>query len=131
LAVPIDLGATGVGTAPGAGASSRTSHGSTRAGAILRNRGAILVDWNRALPQLVRTPGAQPADVHPTRSFALHSAIYDAAVSVAGGGHPCLLSERGPRGARPDAAAAAAGHDTLAVLYPGATGVLASCWRPS
>ena len=103
-AVPIDLGATGVGTAPGAGASSRTSHGSTRAGAILRDSGAIVVDWNRALPQLVRTPGTQPAGLHPTRSFALlHSAINDAVVSVAGGGHPCLLSERGPRGARPDA----------------------------
>jgi len=85
LAVPIDLGATGVGTAP----------------------------------------GAQPAGVQPTRSFALlHSAIYDVVVSVAGGGHPCLLSEQGPRGARPDAAAAAADHDTLAALYPGAPGVL-------
>ena len=27
--------------------------------------------WNRALLQIVRTPGAQPATVHPTHSFAI------------------------------------------------------------
>ena len=125
LALAIGLGAAGVGIAPGAGASSRTSRGSTRAAAILRDGGAIVVDWNRALLRLVRTPGAQPATVHPTRSFALlQAAIYDAVLSVVGGGRPYLLSERAPRGARPDAAAAAAGHDSLAALYPGATGVL-------
>src|SRR5260370_19329306 len=38
-----------------------------------------VVQWNRTLLVIVRTPGAQPATVHPTRSFAiLHAAIYHA-----------------------------------------------------
>ena len=38
-----------------------------------------VVQWNRTLLVIVRTPGAQPATVHPTRSFAImHAAIYDA-----------------------------------------------------
>ena len=38
-----------------------------------------VLQWNRTLLTIVRTPGAQPATVHTTRSFAiLHSAIYDA-----------------------------------------------------
>src|SRR6476620_1676956 len=38
-----------------------------------------VVQWNRTLLVIVRTHGAQPASIHPTRSFALlHSAIYDA-----------------------------------------------------
>jgi hypothetical protein len=84
-----------------------------------RDSGAIVVDWNRALLRIVRTKGAQPATIHPTRSFAiLHAAIDDAVVSITHDGTPYLLSVNAPRGARPDAAAAEAGHDTLASLYP-------------
>ena len=36
-----------------------------------------VVQWNRNLLAIVRTPGAQPATIHPTRSFAmLHAAIW-------------------------------------------------------
>jgi membrane-associated phospholipid phosphatase len=120
LAVATALAAAGLGTAEWAGASSSTPGTSTPTAGV-RDGGTIVLDWNRALLRLVRTPGAQPATVHPTRSFAiLQAAIYDAVVSVTGGGPPYLFSERAPRGARPDAAAAAAGHDTLAALYPGA-----------
>src|SRR6476661_3223827 len=39
----------------------------------------VVVDWNRNLLVIVRTHGAQPATIHPTRSFAMmHAAIYDA-----------------------------------------------------
>ena len=35
-----------------------------------------VVQWNRNLLAIVRTAGAQPATIHPTRSFAiLHAAI--------------------------------------------------------
>ncbi len=38
-----------------------------------------VVQWNRNLLAMVRTAGAQPPTVHPTRSFAImHAAIYDA-----------------------------------------------------
>lgn len=81
--------------------------------------GTIVIAWNKELLHIVQTPGAQPATVHPTRSFAiLHAAIYDAVVSISRDAPPYLVSVPAPRSARPDAAAAVAGHDTLAALYP-------------
>ena len=81
--------------------------------------GDIVVAWNQQLLQIVLTPGAQPATVHPTRSFAiLHAAIYDSVVSITKDASPYLFSVPASRGARVDAAAAQAGHDTLAALYP-------------
>ncbi|HEX6481692.1 MAG TPA: vanadium-dependent haloperoxidase [Ktedonobacteraceae bacterium] len=81
--------------------------------------GAIVIAWNKELLHIVLTPGAQPATVHPTRSYAiLHAAIYDAVVSITRDGSPYLFSVPAPSGARPDAAAAQAGHDTLVALYP-------------
>jgi hypothetical protein len=42
-----------------------------------------VVQWNQTLLVIVRTPGAQPATIHPTRSFAMmHAAIYDAVNSI-------------------------------------------------
>jgi membrane-associated phospholipid phosphatase len=80
---------------------------------------AIVVAWNRELIHIVQIPGAQPATVHQTRSYALlQTAIYDAVVSITREGTPVLVSVGAPRGARPDAAAAAAGHATLVALYP-------------
>jgi len=50
-----------------------------------------VVQWNRTLLSIVRTPGAQPPTVHPTRSFAmLHAAIYDA-VNAIDRGHVSYL----------------------------------------
>ena len=79
----------------------------------------FVIDWNRELLHIVQIPGAQPASVHQTRSYALlHAAIYDAVVSITRNGTPVLVSLEAPRGARPDAAAASAGHAVLAALYP-------------
>ncbi|HEV3292790.1 MAG TPA: haloperoxidase, partial [Streptosporangiaceae bacterium] len=45
--------------------------------------GQPVVDWNRELIAILGTPGAQPATVHPTRSFAiLQAAEYDAVTSI-------------------------------------------------
>src|SRR6266571_4052815 len=42
-----------------------------------------VVQWNRTLLVIVRTPGAQPATIHSTRSFAiLHAAIFDAVNAI-------------------------------------------------
>jgi membrane-associated phospholipid phosphatase len=63
-----------------------------------------VVQWNRILLTLLRTPGVHPASIHPTRNLAiLHTAIYDAVT-----GSPNS----------PEAAAAAAAHTVLAALYP-------------
>jgi hypothetical protein len=79
-----------------------------------------VIEWNRALLAIVRTPGAQPATVHSTRSFAiLHAAIYDAVNSIDGDHAPYLVHiERIPENASQAAAAGAAAHDVLVSLYP-------------
>src|SRR5712671_198538 len=79
-----------------------------------------VVQWNRTLLVIVRTPGAQPATVHPTRSFAiLHAAIYDAVNAIDRTHRPYLVRLSGvPRDASQEAAAAAAAHEVLVALYP-------------
>ena len=85
-----------------------------------RGSGQSVVDWNRRLIAILGTPDAQPATVHPTRSFAmLQAAEYDAVVSITHGAAPYRTAVPAPDGARPDAAADQAAHDVLAALYPG------------
>ena len=78
-----------------------------------------VVEWNRTLLVIVRTHGAQPATIHPTRSFALmHAAIYDAVNSIDRTHQPYLVDlPRASRSASQDAAAAAAAHEVLSQLY--------------
>src|SRR5467141_118729 len=80
-----------------------------------------VLQWNRTLLVIVRTPGAQPATVHPTRSFAImHAAIYDAVNAIDRTHRPYLVRLSGvPRDASQEAASAAAAHQVLVALYPG------------
>jgi PAP2 superfamily len=78
-----------------------------------------VVQWNRMLLVIVRTPGAQPATIHPTRSFAImHGAIYDAVNAIDGTHKPYLVRLGASRFASQEAAAAAAAHEVLVKLYP-------------
>jgi PAP2 superfamily len=79
-----------------------------------------VVQWNRTLLGIVRTPGAQPATLHPTRSFAImHAAIYDAVNAIDRTHRPYLIRLSGvSRDASQEAAAATAAHDVLVALYP-------------
>jgi hypothetical protein len=79
-----------------------------------------VLQWNRTLLVIVRTPGAQPATVHPTRSFAImHAAIYDAVNAIDGTHTPYLVHVTDVlRSASQDAAAAVAAHEVLLTLYP-------------
>jgi PAP2 superfamily len=95
----------------------------TKASGIATNgvdaSGTFVIAWNKELLKIVQTPGAQPATIHPTRSYAiLHAAIYDAVVSITGDAPAYLFSVAAPSGARAAAAAAQAGHDALVALYP-------------
>src|SRR5689334_4218327 len=55
-----------------------------------------VIQWNRTLLTIVRTHGAQPATIHPTRSFAmLHAAIYDAVNNIDKTHAPYLVRLRG------------------------------------
>jgi hypothetical protein len=79
-----------------------------------------VVQWNRNLLMIVRTPGAQLATIHPTRSFAImHAAIYDAVNTIDRKHKPYLVTmpEASPKASQ-EAAAAAAAHEVLAGLYP-------------
>ncbi|GAA4523276.1 vanadium-dependent haloperoxidase [Amycolatopsis samaneae] len=76
--------------------------------------GELVAAWNRTVLRILRTAGARPATVHPTRSFAMvHSALHDAVVAARRSGH-----------AAPVAAAAQAAHDVLTGLYPAFTAEL-------
>src|SRR5215472_9156273 len=79
-----------------------------------------VIEWNRTLLIIVRTPGAQPHTIHSTRSFAiLHAAIYDAVNNIVGDFAPYLvrLADVSPHTSQ-IAAADQAGHDVLVSLYP-------------
>src|SRR6202035_5310399 len=78
-----------------------------------------VVQWNRTLLVLVRTPGAQPATIHPTRSFAImHAAIYDAVNAIDGTHQPYLVHLGASHFASQEPAGAAAAHEVLVKLYP-------------
>jgi hypothetical protein len=79
-----------------------------------------VVQWNKTLLTIVRTPGVQPATVHSTRSFAImHAAVYDAVNAIDATHKPYLVSVKNvsPHASQ-EAAAAAAAHETLVELYP-------------
>ncbi|MEU0565417.1 phosphatase PAP2 family protein [Nonomuraea sp. NPDC005983] len=82
-------------------------------------QGNVVIEWNRTLLNIVRSPHAQLATIHPTRNFAIMSAaVYDA-VNAISRAHPLYGSSlAAPRDASRPAAAAVAAHDTLAALYP-------------
>jgi len=79
-----------------------------------------VVQWNRNLLSIVRTPGAQSPTVHGTHSLAvMHAAIYDAVNAIDQTHKPYLVSlSRESRDASQEAAAAAAAHEVLVALYP-------------
>jgi hypothetical protein len=109
----------GVGGAATAAPTSNNNDNKTPSASAGQGSGAIVVAWNQELLHIVQTPGAQPATIHATRSFAiLHAAIYDSVVSITKDDPRYLVSVDAAPGARPDAAAAQAGHDVLAALYP-------------
>jgi hypothetical protein len=78
-----------------------------------------VIQWNSTLLQILQTPGAQPATVHPTRSMAITQlAVYDAVNAIEGGSTPYRPQPHAPHAASPAAAAAAAAHRALLSLFP-------------
>jgi hypothetical protein len=85
-----------------------------------------VIQWNRVLLGILRTPGAQPATIHATRSMAImHAAVYDAVNATVKTPHTdYLLHLKAPRHTSAAAAAAAAAHGVLVPLYPYQTAML-------
>ena len=102
----------------GSGTPTAGDGGNPRASSVQSVNSVI--EWNRTLLVIVRTPGAQPPTIHSTRSFAiLHAAIYDAVNNIDRVFNPYLIrlpdvSRRASRLAAADQAA----HDVLVALYP-------------
>src|SRR5579859_3171249 len=118
-AAAVAAGAASLATPALAATTGRATAGHQAAVAFRPGSGQLVVDWNRELIAILGTPGAQPATVHPTRSFAiLQAAEYEAVNSITRHGPSYLFSVRAPADARPDAAADQAAHDVLAALYP-------------
>jgi hypothetical protein len=126
FALGLALGALGAATVLAAGAYARTTHTDAmktrvpaRHAGSARESGQPVIDWNQVLLSIVNTPGAQPANIQPTRNFAiLHAAIYDAVNSIDRTHEPYLISVRAPRSASETAAADSAAHTALVGLYP-------------
>jgi membrane-associated phospholipid phosphatase len=79
-----------------------------------------VIEWNRTLLKIVRTPGAQPATIHSTRNFAiLHIAIFEAVNNIDRDFKPYAVRlPHVSRRASIQAAAEQAAHDVLLSLYP-------------
>ncbi|MDB5058486.1 MAG: hypothetical protein JWO59_1958 [Chloroflexi bacterium] len=121
----VALSGTTIGVLGATGHASNSYPSMATASSAPAGSGGIVVDWNKELVKIIGMPGAPPATVHPTRSFAImHAAIYDSVVSITHSSPPYRITLNAPSTARPDAAAAEAGHDTLAALFPSQSAAL-------
>jgi membrane-associated phospholipid phosphatase len=120
FAAGLVLGALGTAAVLAASAYARTPGGSVGTAAVRTvESGQPVIDWNRILLSIVNTPGAQPANIQPTRNFAIvHAAIYDAVNAIDRSHESYLIDVRAPRDASETAAADAAAHTALVGLYP-------------
>ena len=128
FALGIALGAIGTAAAFTANvhaSSTNTSRRGDTTPATASQAPDQVIQWNRILLGILRTPGAQPATVHPTRSMAMmHSAVYDAVNAIVKTHADYLVHLKAPRHASVAAAAAQAAHDVLVQLYPSQTSML-------
>jgi hypothetical protein len=126
FAAGLVLGALGTAAVLAASAYARTPAGSVGTAAVRTvESGQPVIDWNRILLSIVNTPGAQPANIQPTRNFAIvHAAIYDAVNAIDRSHEAYLIDVRAPRDASETAAADAAAHTALVGLYPAQQTVL-------
>jgi hypothetical protein len=115
--IGLAIGAAAV-LAVNAFAGTKPSHTSARH-TRTEASGQPVIDWNQLLLSIVSTPGAQPANIQPTRNFAIvHAAIYDAVNAIDRTHQPYLIAVRAPRDASETAAADAAARTAFDGLYP-------------
>ena len=125
FAAGLVLGALGMAVVLAASAYASRAHQSLTSGAppgqavSKVESGQPVIDWNQILLSIVNTPGAQPANIQPTRNYAIvDAAIYDAVNAIDRTHEPYLIDIRAPRDASETAAADAAAHTALVGLYP-------------
>lgn len=79
----------------------------------------IVLDWNQVAIETTRADVTLPGPTYPSRAFAMvHLAIHDAVNAVERLYRPYLYDATAAPGTSVEAAAAQAGHDILAAIYP-------------
>ena len=81
------------------------------------SRADVVTDWNSAALDAIRTDRVTPPQASRLLAI-LHVAIYDAVNGVKRTHEPYFVTDKAPGGASVVAAAAAAGHQVLAELFP-------------
>jgi hypothetical protein len=82
-------------------------------------RADMVTDWNATLVDAASASASTDLPPVATRKAAIvQVAVFDAVNGIARKYEPYLVSERAPRGARQEAAAAQAAYTTLVALYP-------------
>ena len=77
----------------------------------------VVTDWNIAALNAIRVERTTPPEA--SRALAiLHASIYDAVNGIARTHEPYFVKEKGPLTASQEAAASAAAHKVLAILFP-------------
>lgn len=82
-----------------------------------RARADAVTDWNEYLEEAVFAT-AQPVPAQGRSAAIVHLAIFEAVNGITRKYHPYCIDEKGPRGARAEAAAVQAAYTTLRALYP-------------
>lgn len=119
LALPLSLGVfvAGCSDAPTSNLATKTieaSHAAASAQAAVNP----VIQWNRVVLTIVRTPGVQSPTIHSTWDFAiLHASIYDAVNSITRRHQPYKVQLHVSSDASQDAAAISAAHEVLSNLY--------------
>jgi hypothetical protein len=97
---------------------SKTTEDARAASAANAGTANPVIQWNREVLKIVRTPGVQSPTIHSTWEFAiLHASIYDAVNSIARRHQPYRIQLKSSSNASEDAAAISAGHEALVNLY--------------
>ncbi len=88
----------------------------------------VVTEWNTAALNAIRGSNRIPPTTPPQASRALailHASIYDAVNGIARTYEPYFVEERGPMTASQEAAASAAAHRVLTVLFPASAPIFA------
>ena len=84
---------------------------------VTPGRADMVTEWNENMEAAIRA-AALPVPAHGRTTATVHAAIYDAVNGIARKYAPYHVTDAGPPGARPEAAAAQAAYTALLALFP-------------
>ena len=84
----------------------------------------VLLHWNEVAWRTIAVEGMRPPPVAQFYLGLVSTAVYNAVVTIEGGGEPTLPQDRIHGAASSDVAAATAAHDVLVAFFPASSGAL-------